>query len=269
MSRKTVGKLILAVSIFSISVPAYGKAAGKLTIHGDPCSAPLATKLGEAFKAETGTEVIVSTGSCRSGVVKASDGEVNIGVSTFNFSSHTLPKGVESNVIAKAPIVMVVNKANPVNGLSKEQLEGILGGQITNWKEVGGTDSAIRNVMLPPCVTETMSYQAASPGPKVNRIIPQTKGNPVTGTNVLVSENVDAIGMQLYGYDTPDVKVLTIDGVLPTEETLPGKYGYYEDYNIITKGEPTGSVKEFIDFANSPKGRQIVVSMKHVPAKSN
>jgi len=267
--NRTIGRLLLAVSVFSISLPTSGTAAGKLTIHGDPCSAPLASKLGEAFKAETGMEVIISTGSCRSGVVKANDGEVDIGVSTFNFSGETLPKGIESNVIAKAPIVMVVNKSNPVNGISKEQLEGILSGKITNWKEVGGKDSLIRNVMLPPCVSETMAFQVSPSGPKVSKIIPKTKGNPVTGTNVLVSANADAIGMQLYGYDTPDVKALTIDGVLPSEETLPEKYNYYEDYNIITKGKPTGAVKDFIAFALSPKGREIVVSMKHVPAKNN
>jgi ABC-type phosphate transport system substrate-binding protein len=44
-------------------------------------------------------------------------------------------------------------------------------------------------------------------------------------------------------------------------------YRLYEDYNLLVVGEPSGKIKEFIDFALSPEGQKIVASMKHIPVK--
>ena len=262
-------KAFLTASFFILTVIAGGDseaAGGKITIQGDPCSAPLAKKLGDAFSKKSGVDVVVTLGKCRSGVTKAMDGDVNIGVSTYNFEDHNFPKGLVKNVVAQAPIVLVVHVSNPINNLTSDQVNAIFKGQITNWKQVGGWDTPIRNVMLPPCVTETMSHQAVSYGFKLNKLIPETKGDPVAGTNNLVSRNEAAIGMQLYGYESSNVKVLKINGVLPTAETVPSKYSYFENYNILTKGNPTGDVKKFIEFARSTKGKEIALSLKHIPS---
>ena len=266
MSRiKVPALLIVAGMIFLAGGEALG--GDKITIHGDPCSVPLAKKIGEAFSAKTGVPVEVSSGLCRTGVTRVSDGEVDIGVSTFNYTPGRMPEGLTNTVIGKAPIVMVVNKENPVENISRAQLEGILSGAITNWKELGWKDLPIGNVQLPPCVKETMAYSASPSGPSVHKIIPETKGNPVTMTNDLVKANPSSIGMQLYGYETGDVKTLKIDGKLPGMDSVPAGYVYYENYNITTRGEPEGVVKEFIEFARSYQAGEIMLAMKHVPER--
>lgn len=157
-----------------------------------------------------------------------------------------------------------MNRDNPVNNLTYAELQGILSGAIKNWKEVGGRDTEIRNVMLEPCVRHTISKQVVMYGEDIVTLKPEKKVNPVTYTNTMVAGDEGAIGEQIYGYDSADVKVLTIDGVLPDEQTLGKTYTFYQDYNIVTKGEPAGAVKEFIEFVSSPEAVDVIRSMKHV-----
>lgn len=263
---KIIGYFLTGVIVVMLSAGNV-KAMETITIAGDPCTVPLAEKLGEAFTKKTGTDVKVSSSGCMSGVFKVSNGEVNIGVSTQNMDPKALPAGTTNTIIAKAPIVMIVNKANPVNNLTLAQLKGILSGRIKNWKAVGGKDIEIKNVMLQPCVMMTMSKQASAYGSDIKKLAPEKKGNPVTGSNRMVESDAAAIGQQLYGYESGNVKVVTIDGYLPDEKPFPGKYGFYEDYNVVTNEAPATAVKAFVDFAMSPEGQAIVSSMKHIRMK--
>lgn len=259
--------MVLSALICTILLAGPSPAVEKITVAGDPCSVPLMAKLAEAyshknkeFKAE------VSTFSCTLGVYNAASGEFDIGVSTQNGLASNLPKGAKNTVIAKSPIILIVHKSNPVNNLTYAQLQGIFSGKIQNWKEVGGRDMEIRNIMLEPCVRLTLSKQVIMYGKDIKELTPGKKVNPVTYTNKMVAENEGSIGQQIYGYESDDVKVLTIDGLLPDEKTLPAKYTFYQDYNVVTKGEPAGMIKELIQFASAPEGRKIIKSMNHIPA---
>lgn len=263
---KRVFGTLLTLAAFTLAA-SYGtaQAGNTVTIAGDPCSAPLIQKLAEAysqkhrdFKAE------VSTFACTLGVYKAARGDFEIGVSTQNGLTSNLPKGAVNRVVAKSPIVLIVNKSNPVTNLSYKDLQGILSGGIKNWKDVGGQDMEIKNVMLEPCVRHTISKQVVMYGENIATLTPEKKVNPVTYTNKMVAENKEAIGQQIYGYDSDEVKVLTIDGVLPDEKTLGKTYTFYQDYNVVTKGEPSGAAREFIEFVSSPEAMDVIRSMKHV-----
>ena len=242
-------------------------AAEVITIAGDPCTMPLAKKLGAAFSKKTGKVVEFDGASCASGIYKASQGDVNIGVSTHEVVLAYLPEGTVNTVIAKAPTVVVVNKNNPVNDLKLQQLKNILSGKITNWKEVGGNDMEIKNVLLQPCTTTIFAKRSAPFGKDIKRLLPEKAGNPVEGTNKLVEENEGAMGLQIYGYESQNVKVLSVDGYLPDGKTVPSKYNFYQDYNVVTKKDANSDTKAFIDFALSAEGQEIVASLKHIVVK--
>lgn len=241
-------------------------AGNMLTLAGDPCSVPLAEKLAEAYSAKNPAfKIELQTFGCTQGVYKASSGKVDIGVSTQNGLSSNTPRNGFNTVIAKSPIVLIVHPSNPVNNLSYEQLEGIMSGKIKNWKEVGGADLEIGNVMLQPCVRNTMAKHVIPMSKDIVMLKPGKKVNPVTHTNVMVASNKGAIGQQIYGYESEDVKVLTIDGVLPDENTFPAQYGFYQDYNVITRGKPEGMIREFIQFSYTDEGKAIIKAMNHIP----
>ncbi len=60
------------------------------------------------------------------------------------------------------------------------------------------------------------------------------------------------------------MKVLTIDGVLPDGNSLGKTYTFYQDFNVVTKGDPSGAAREFIEFVSSPEAMDVIRSMKHV-----
>lgn len=264
-------KLIMAIALAGVAfAPALSRAGAperKITVAGDPCTIPQAKALADVFTKKTGVEVVLVQGKCRSGVSEVLDGKADIGLATFNFDKNGLDKSLVDTVVGKAPIVMIVNKSNAVNNISQADLKAILAGKIRNWKELGGKDMELKNVYLQPCVVETMSYQAEHYGHDIKQLKPEKPGNPVAGTNALVEQDEAAIGMQLYGHESPNVKVLTIDGNLPDARSFPAKYAFYEDYNIVTKGKPSGAVKEYVDFALGDEGQGILASNKHIPLK--
>lgn len=261
-------KFVFAATLFLSVVPAQGvMAAEAVTIMGDPCTVPLAKKLGAAFTRKTGKSVEIVGSSCGSGIYKASHGEVNIGVSTHEVVLDYLPEGTSNTVIAKAPTVVVVNRSNPVNDLKLQQLKDILSGKIRNWKEVGGSDLEIKNVLLQPCTTTIFAKRSAPFGKDIKRLSPEKPGDPVEGTNKLVEANEGAMGLQIYGYESANVKVLTIDGNLPDSKTVPAKYDLYQNYNVVTRKDANSDTKAFVDFALSQEGQEIVESLKHIGVK--
>ncbi len=242
-------------------------AESRMTIAGDPCSVPLISRLAKAYsETNRSFSAEVSSFSCTLGVYKTADGEADMGVSTQNGLDENLPKGAVNRVIAKSPIVLIVNKDNPVDGVTYDKLKGIFSGRIRNWKEVGGPDLQIENVMLAPCVRHTMSKQTVLYG-RIEELLPDGKVNPVEHTNRLVMENAGAIGQQIYGYEADGVKLLKVDGVLPDESTIGREYTFYQDFNIVTRGEPGGEAREFLEFIGSEEGTRIIKSLRHIPAK--
>lgn len=268
LERKGIGPMALKTAFLALLFllsPAL-TFAGSITIAADPCSVPLARALAEAYSKKTkGFKAEVSSFACTLGVYKAAKGEFDIGVSTQNGLSSNLPKGAVNRVIAKSPIVMVVNRKNPVNGISYSSLQGIVSGKIKNWNEAGGVDIQIKNVMLAPCVRHTVSKQVAIYADGMDILTPEKKTDPITDTNRLVEENEGAIGQQIFGYESDRVKALSIDGVMPDEKTVPGEYTLFQDFNIVTKGKAQGAVKGFIEFAASEEARAVIKSLKHIP----
>ena len=83
-----------------------------------------------------------------------------------------------------------------------------------------------------------------------------------------VRQDPGAVGFVSLISMSNDVKALKIDGVGPSEETVfDGTYTLQTPFIFIVKGEPNGTVKEFIDFTLSPEGQAIVKSQKVVPVK--
>lgn len=263
-----MNKLVIVATLFSSIMYVQGvMAAEAITIMGDPCTVPLAKRLGAAFTKKTGKNVAVEGAACAAGIYKASQGDVDIGVSTHDVVLTYLPAGTVNTVIAKAPTVVVVHKNNPVNDLKLQQLKGILSGKIKNWKEVGGNDVEIKNVLLQPCTTTIFAKGSAPFGKDIKRLAPEKPGDPVEQTNKLVEENEGAMGLQIYGYESTNIKVLSVNGYLPDGKTFPSKYDFYQDYNVVTRESSSSDIKAFVDFALSPEGQEIVASLKHIGVK--
>jgi len=93
----------------------------------------LAQKLADAFTQKTGIKVKIESEGCVTGIYKASESKVDIELSTLEVNKDSLSIGTTVKIFAKAPTVLLVNKNNPVNNLTLNQVKDIISGKIKNW----------------------------------------------------------------------------------------------------------------------------------------
>ena len=128
----------------SSSGSAAQEISGKISASGSTALLPLLKPAQEAFqdKYEKVT-VNVAGGGSFTGMNQVAEGSVQIGNSDVNLPDEYKDKGLVDHKVVVEPFVFIVDKANRVDNLTKQQAIDILTGKITNWKEVGGDDQPI------------------------------------------------------------------------------------------------------------------------------
>ncbi|MBQ3258013.1 MAG: substrate-binding domain-containing protein, partial [Oscillospiraceae bacterium] len=178
----------------------------------------------------------------------------------------------EAEPVAGEGFVFVVNKDNPVDTLTVEQIKGIYSGEITNWKEVGGNDA------------EIIAYQRNADSGSQNYMIsfmgdtplmkPVTEQTPGTMSGILdvianYDNGIDAIGYSVYAYsdgmyeNISEIKYIKVNGVEPSLNTLAdGTYpllGY--NYAVFSADEPDdSSVRALVKWIQSDEGQQVIAN---------
>lgn len=179
--------------------------------------------------------------------------------------------------IGKEAFVFFVNSKNNVNRLSLDQIKGIYAGEITNWSEVGGKDAAIRAFQRPQdSGSQTALQRLMGDTP----LMEAPSEDIATGMGGIINEvsqyknYKNAIGYTFRYYSNEmvknkEIKLLEIDGVAPTRETIRNNtYPIASDFYIVTAGEPTGNVKKLIDWVLSEEGQALVEKAGYVSLKS-
>lgn len=179
--------------------------------------------------------------------------------------------------IGKEAFVFFVNNKNKVNRLSLDQIKGIYAGEITNWSEVGGKDDSIRAFQRPQ---DSGSQTALQRLMGDTRLMEAPTEDIATGMGGIINEvsryknYKNAIGYTFRYYSNEmvknkEIKLLEIDGVAPTRETIRNNtYPIASEFYIVTAGEPTGNVKELIDWVLSEEGQALVEKAGYVSLKS-
>lgn len=225
------------------------KISGKISASGSTALLPLLKPAQEAFQDKyKDVTVNIAGGGSFTGMNQVAEGSVDIGDSDVNLPDEYKDKGLVDHKVVVEPFVFIVDKANKVDNLTKDQVIGILTGKITNWNEVGGDDQKI-----------TLIHRAKSSGSRATISDVVLKGENFTDDAVIQDSNgavraaiastPGAIGYVDAPYADDSVKVLKFDGVeYSAQNIIDGKYPIYGYGHMYTKGEPTGAVKAFIDY---------------------
>ena len=261
-----MNSLAITLAIALAAAPAAPPAAGGSLkwIGCDICKASFMDDAVVVFEKKSGVKIELEEMGDTKGILDLAAGKGHMGGTCRHTRNVPEERGVKQVPVAWDALVVTTHPSNGVGSLTLDQVRGVFTGKIKNWKEVGGNDLEIKNVLLQPCTITIFSKSVAPFGKDIKRLTPEKPMNPVAGTNKLVEENEGAMGLQIYGYESADVKVLTVDGYLPDEKTFPAKYKFYQDYNVITKTNMNGDTKAFVDFALSPEGQEIVAALKHI-----
>ncbi|MDD3706288.1 MAG: phosphate ABC transporter substrate-binding protein [Clostridiaceae bacterium] len=246
------------------TAPADNGVSGSITVNGSTSVQPLAEELVKGFKAKNPKATIdVQGGGSGVGIKSATDGVVDIGMSSRDLK--TEEKSLKEFKIAVDGIAVIVNPTNEVKDLSMEQILKIYTGDITNWKDVGGKDGKITVVTREEgsgtrgAFIELTKIETKEAGDQtVASAITQGSTGAVITT---VAGDPNAIGYASFGSVkiSSDIKMIGVNGKECTEENIySGDYKIARPFLMVTKAEPTGLAKAFLEFILSPEGQEIV-----------
>ena len=243
--------------------------SGSISMVGSTSMEKFANALSEAFMEKypkvTVTAEFVGSGA---GIEAVSNGTADIGNSSRNLKDEEKAKGVAENIVAIDGIAVVVDPANTVEDLTKDQLTSIYDGTVTNWKDVGGNDAPI-----------VVVGREAGSGPRgafeeLLKLEDACKySNELDSTGAVMAKVASTPGS--IGYVSLDVlddtvKALKLDGAEPTEENIKaGKYFLSRPFVMATKGEiseQSDLVKALFDFIYSDEGSELVKSVGLITA---
>jgi phosphate transport system substrate-binding protein len=267
-------KLVTA-AVVAIAGLAIGRADTIVIKGSDTLGAKLVPQLAEQFKSQhPGTTFDIAAEGSATGFAALIDKTAAIGMASRPAKPEEIAngkaKGVEmkETIVAYDGIAVIVNSANSIKGLTKKQVEQIFTGEVNDWRAVGGSGGKIsvytRNTSsgtyaeFKELAMKKRDYAPDSQKLAGNEQIAQEVGKNPNGVGYVGLAYTKAIG----------IKVVPIDGAMPSKESvLAKKYPYARPTFYYTNGEPTGAVKEFVDFTIAPEGQKIVEQVGFVPIK--
>lgn len=180
----------------------------------------------------------------------------------------------EYTQIGSEAFVFFVNKDNPIESLTVDQIKGIYSGEITNWSEVGGKDEEIvpfqRNE---GSGSQSMLIRFMGDTP----IIEPSTETKIGGMGDIIEDVADyknkstSIGFSFRFYvegiiKNPDIKMIAIDGVAPTAENIRnGSYPIIAPvYAVTYEGNDNENVQKLLDWMLSEEGQHIIEETGYV-----
>jgi len=259
-----------AVWFFLQSQPSEPK-IDKLVLTGSSTIAPLAAEIGKRFEAlHSDVRVDVQTGGSSRGISDARAKLADIGMVSRALKHDE--KDLLGFTLALDGIAVILNKTNPVAALDKQQIIAIYTGKIVNWKDVGGNDAPI-TVVNKAEGRSTLELFLHYFGLKNTDVKPQVViGDNQQGIKTVFG-NPDAIAYVSVGtaeYEAGQgaaIKLLPLDGIAASVENVRNRsFPLARPLNLVTRNEPAGRVKDFIEFAESPQVHDLIEAQYFVPA---
>lgn len=238
--------------------------SGSIRMVGSTSMEKFANALSEALM-EKYPDVTVSPQFVGSGagVEAVLNGTADIGNASRNLKDEEKEKGAVENIVAIDGIAVVVDPANAVEDLSKQQLSDIYSGKINNWKDVGGADAPV------VVVGREAGSGTRSAFEEILKLEDACKySNELDSTGAVMAKVASTPGAVGYvSLDVVDdtVKALKLDGTEPSEETIKaGTYFLSRPFVMATKGEigeQSELVQAMFDYIYSAEGAKLVKSV--------
>ena len=224
----------------------------------------MANAVAEAFM-EKYPNVTVNaefTGSS-AGIESLLSGSVDIGNSSRALEDSEKQNGAVENIVAIDGIAVVLDPANTVTDLTQDQLVQIYKGEVTNWKDLGGSDE--------PIVVVGREAGSGTRGAFEELLGLEDAcqyANELDSTGAVIAKVASTPGAIGYAsLDAVDDTIIAakLNGVEPTEENIKaGRYILSRPFVMATMGEVSAQsepVQALFDYLKSDEGKQLIQSV--------
>lgn len=293
MNRSIRPLLAIILLVFSASCTtasssegaASDSSAAYIENKGSDTIVNLALAWAETYQAvRPNVRISVTGGGSGTGIASLINGTVDLANASRQIKDEEIAdakaNGIDpvEHIIARDAIAVIVHPENPVSQLTLKQISDMYSGKLKNWSEVGGEDRPIvrlsreTNSGTHVYFLETVLRLGDSEDKTLfsmdTLLLPSSEGIIAE-----VRQNPNAIGYDGLGYVPHDLKMIAIaeqEGgayVLPSIPTVNDKtYPIARDLYMYTDGQPTGIVKEYLDWILDTEAQEIVAELGFVPA---
>ncbi len=267
--KKIISFFILAVMAIGLFSGCGKKSnGGTVSTDGSTSMEKVIGALGEAFEQDNdGVTFTYNPTGSGTGIQAVSEGRCDIGLSSRNLKDEEKKQGLTETVLAYDGIAVIVNPENPVSDLSVETIAKIYKGEITNWKDVGGTDGEIVLIGREAGSGTRDGFESITKTENSCKYRQElTSTGDVTTT---VAGNPNAIGYASLASVSDSVKAVSVNGVAPGEETVKdGSYVVQRPFVLVTKEDKklSETAQKFFDYVTSSDASDIISKAGVVPA---
>ncbi len=179
--------------------------------------------------------------------------------------------------IVREALIFINNVQNPVENLTERQLRDIYSGRVTNWKDVGGRDETIlpfqRDLRSGSQTLFTQCLMRGEvPMPPEKALVTDSMGSLVDQVSAYNNAQ-GALGYSVHYYISrmylsEQVRVLSVDGVAPTNQTIAdGSYPLYTYYcAVLRKDTPSDDpARKLVAWLCGKEGQKVAASAGYVP----
>ena len=256
MSPLDLSKTLITTAAAVALTLAPSVMADTITARGSDSTRPLVQALAQAFEKQTGHVVQVEGGGSSKGAKDCLAGEVDLGFTSRGPKEKETQAGLVAQPYAIDGVAVIVNKNNPADSLTIEQLRDLFSGQTETWSDGKPVIAFTRpdGSGTRECFMDAVLGKDGTFGPKVH-----VKHH--IAALATVRKAVTAVAYTSAGSLEHDdaIKVIRVNGIEPTHETIrDNSYPICRTLHLATKGEATGLAKQFIEFALSEQGQTIV-----------
>ncbi|KGM96094.1 phosphate ABC transporter substrate-binding protein [Clostridium novyi A str. 4552] len=282
MNKKSLKNIMLfsVICTMIIFLSSCNKDSNKfITISGSTALQPVVNLVANEFMNKNSEiQINVQGGGSGTGLSQVVSGAVTIGNSDFGAEEKIKDKNILKQLVdhrvAISGFVMVVNKDIKVESLTKEQIQDIFTGKITNWKEICGDNEEIQVI--------NRGKSSGSRATFIKTVMDGKVENPEIGTiqdssgsvQKSVKETKGAISYLALSYFKNEnvkegINIIKINNVDATEKNISSdKYPFWSYEHMYTKGIPEGVVKSFINYMYSSEGKRIIKETGYIPIDS-
>ncbi|MCL2544495.1 MAG: substrate-binding domain-containing protein [Clostridia bacterium] len=187
--------------------------------------------------------------------------------------------GVELEIIPVTweALVFLNNVQNPVESLTTGELRAIYAGQITNWREVGGSNAAILPFQREPRSGSQTLFLACLMGEEepmkpAKEVLAGSMGGLIEEVAAYNSAP-NALGYSVFYYVTrmymsENIRVLAVDGILPSAQTIAdGTYPLCTNYYAVLRKDtaPDDPARQLVAWLLSAEGQRVAAEAGYVP----
>lgn len=257
--------LLIFILIYSFYSGKTSQNKNSISVDGSSSMEKLINILGEVFEQQNNVSILYNPTGSSAGIKSVIDNRTDIGLSSRNIKESELKNNIKSNTIAYDGIAIIVNSENNIKNLDINTLKDIFTKKITNWKEVGGSNSEIILIGREAGSGTRDGFESITN--TVDECIYKqeltTNGDVVTS----VSKNSNAIGYTSLANIKGNVNVLSIDNVMPNPTTIKnGSYKIQRPFNLITNNNVlSDDVNNFLKFIYSDYGRDLISKCGLIP----